>query len=157
MNKREITFLIIICFNLTTCAFNDQLHKNINEENRTNKVEPLLYELSKIYQNESWDKVEAFIAQKEIRIQRDRRIRVVVKFDGSDVNSFLEDIKYLGVMPQRVQRNDLQIVIPLSLLTALQKMSEIQYIRFPTKDEFDAVSKATALIFINDEIKKNRE
>jgi hypothetical protein len=151
MNKREITFLIIICLNLTKCAFNDHCHKNINAENGTSKVEPLLYELSNIYQNESWDKVEDFISQKEIWIQRDRRARVVVDFNASDINSFLEGIKYLGVMPQRVQSNDLQIVIPLSLLAVLQKMPEIQYIRFPTKEEMDAVSEATGLIHINDE------
>lgn len=157
MNKRELTFLIIICLYLTECAFNDHCHKNINVENRTNKVEPLLYELSKIYQNEPWDKVETFISKKEIWIQRDRRIRVVAEFNASDVNAFLEGIKYLGVMPQRVQSNDLQIVIPLSLLAVLQKMPEVQYVRFPTQDEIDAVSEATGLIHINDAIKKNQE
>jgi adenylate cyclase class IV len=115
-------------------------------ENRINKVEPLLYELSNIYQNESWDEVETFISQKGIRIQKDRRIRVVVEFNVSDINSFVEGIKYLGVRPQRVQRKDLQI----------QKLPEVQYVRFPTKDEIDAVSEATALIQINDEIKKNQ-
>ena len=156
MNKRKIIILIIISLNLTTCAFNDQYHKYVNVENRTNKVEPLLYELSNIYQNESWDEVETFISQKGIRIQKDRRIRVVVEFNVSDINSFVEGIKYLGVMPQRVQRNDLQILIPLSLLAVLQKMPEVQYVRFPTKDEIDAVSEATGLIQINDEIKKNQ-
>jgi hypothetical protein len=156
MNKRKIIFLIIISLNLTTCAFNDNYPKHLNVDNRINKIEPLLYELSNIYQNESWDEVETFISQKGIRIQKDRRIRVVVEFNVSDSNSFVEGIKYLGVRPQRVQRNDLQILIPLSLLAVLQKMPESQYVRFPTKDEIDAVSEATALIQINDEIKKNQ-
>jgi hypothetical protein len=156
MNKRKIIFLIIISLNLTICAFNDHYPKHLNVENRINKVEPLLYELSNIYQNESWDEVETFISQKGIRIQKDRRIRVVVEFNVSDINSFVEGIKYLGVRPQRVQRKDLQILIPLSLLAVLQKLPEVQYVRFPTKDEIDAVSEATALIQINDEIKKNQ-
>lgn len=156
MNKRKIIFLIIISLNLTTCAFNDHYPKNINVGNRTNKLEPLLYELSNIYQNESWNEVETFISQKGIWMQMDRRIRVVVEFNVSDINSFVEGIQYLGVRPQRVQRNDLQILIPLSLLAVLQKMPEVQYVRFPTKDEIDAVSEATGVIQINDEIKKNQ-
>jgi len=156
MNTRKIIFLIIISLHLTTCAFNDHYPKNINVEKRTKKVEPLLYELSNIYQNESWNEVETFISQKGIWIQRDRSIRVVVEFNASDINSFVEGIKYLGVKPQRVQKNDLQISIPFSLLAVLQKMPEVQYIRFPTKDEIDAVSEATDLIQINDAIKKNQ-
>ncbi len=94
------------------------IESRLNKIVEENKIKPL-------------SEVQEFAVQKNITIQDNDRIRLVIETDESSVKMVSEQVELLGGKVETTYKELVQILVPISLIEKLANIPEIRFIRFP--------------------------